>query len=259
MAFALDMNEAQARKIFAKPDDLVMAADRVWVPVEITETQGGFLKAWSAGARQWRENSVAGQAKLYPLKEAWQVFNPVGLPGEGESLAFPAVKDVQKSYAAEFDRFLHREVDDRAAALEKEIQKAGATPASVNKLGLLYARFGMLDQAEKQFRRAVAKEEYIPGLVNLGNVLYLKRDFSGASAAFERARKRDPKNPAVLLNIARIQYEQERFDAARRSYEALASVDPGLAEQNRYLAQQADAATRASNVAAQKENMAWQE
>jgi tetratricopeptide (TPR) repeat protein len=259
LAFALDLNEAQARRIFLRPEDLIVAQGKVWVPVEVTETQGGFLKAWAAGAKQWRENSAAGQASFYPLSEAWKTFEPVGLPGEGEGLVFPASKDVEKSYAGEFDRFLHREVDDRAAALEKEAQKSGDSPSALNKLGLLYARFGMLSQAEKQFRKAVARQEYLPALVNLGNVLYLKRDFPGAMGAFDRARKKEPKNPSVLLNIARILYEQEKYDSARQSYEALAAVDPQLAKENRYLALQGDATARAANAAAQKEKMIWQE
>jgi tetratricopeptide (TPR) repeat protein len=259
MAFALDLDENQARKIFVKPDDLIVVEGRVWVPVEVTETQGGFLKAWSAGAKQWRENAAARQANLYPLSEAWKTFEPVGLPGEGEDLVFPQAKDIEKSFAGEFDRFLHREVDDRAAALEKEVQKSKNSPSAVNKLGLLYARFGIMDQAEKQFRKAVGKEEYLPGLVNLGNILYLKKDFPGAMSLFERARKKEPNNPSVLLNIARIFHEQEKYDSARKSYETLAAVDPKLAEENRYLTLQGDDSARASDASGQKERMAWQE
>lgn len=259
MAFALGLDERQARRTFARPEDLIIREDGVWVPVEVTEIQGGFLKAWTAGAKQWRENASAGQANLYPLAEAWKTFEPVGLAGEGENLVFPTVKEVEKTYATEFDRFLHREVDGRAVTLEKEVQKSRSSPASLNKLGLLYARFGIFDQAEKRFRAAIGKEEYVPALVNLGNVLYLKRDFPGAMGAFDRARKKEPKNPAVLLNIARIQYEQEKYDAARQSYQALAAVDPGLAQENRYLTLQGDESARASEARTQKEKMTWQE
>jgi tetratricopeptide (TPR) repeat protein len=225
----------------------------------VTQIQGGFLKAWSEGARTWRENSAADKAGFYPLSQAWRLFEPVGLPGEGERLEFPSAEAVQKSYTQEFNRFLRREVDPRVAALQKEIQQSQSSPKAVNKLGVLYARFGLLESAEKEFRRILSKEEYLPALINLGNVLYVKRDLTGALSHFAKASKKAPENPAVLLNLARINHEMENYAQVKQSYEKLAKVSPALAEQNKYLALQGDQAARAGEVQGRKGDMPWQE
>lgn len=53
MAFSIDMTPDEARKRFLRADELIFREDKTWIPVEITEIGGGFLKAWQRGAKQW--------------------------------------------------------------------------------------------------------------------------------------------------------------------------------------------------------------
>ncbi len=159
-AFALDMSPEMAKSVLRRPEDLVIEDGKAWVPVEITEIKGGFLKAWTLGAKQWRENAAAGRAKLHPVRAAWTLFAPVGLPGEGEAIALPQAAAITKSYLAENTAFAHQQVDDRAAMLQQEIARAKDKNPLINKLGVLYARFGLLDQAEKEFRKAIVGDPH---------------------------------------------------------------------------------------------------
>lgn len=259
VAFRLKTRPEEAQKLFREPNDLIVWEDQAWVPIEVTEIQGGFLTAWEQGAKMWRENSTAGQANFYPLAEAWRIFEPVGFPGEGESLAFPRSAAVERRYLREFDRFIHNEIDRRVASLQQEIQKNKNNPRLVNKLGVLYARFGLLDEAKGEFNRALSAGDYLPALVNMGNVLYLRKDLSGALAYYDKAKKKDQNNPTILLNIARIHHELENYGMVKENYERLARVSPGLAEEFKYLALRGDEAARAAESGEAKEVMLWEE
>jgi tetratricopeptide (TPR) repeat protein len=59
-------------------------------------------------------------------------------------------------------------------------------------LGILYARFGLTDKAQVQFQEAAQGGDYAPALVNLGNLLFLKKDWQNAFDYYDQARKIDP-------------------------------------------------------------------
>ena len=61
-AFCLDLDHGEAWKIFHEPDDLIFEANRIWIPVEITQVGSGFLKSWQTAAREWREFAPLGGA-----------------------------------------------------------------------------------------------------------------------------------------------------------------------------------------------------
>ena len=50
------------------------------------------------------------------------------------------------------------------------VSRSNSSPKTLNALGLLHARYALLDKAEVQFQAAVKTSEYVPGLVNLGNL-----------------------------------------------------------------------------------------
>ena len=63
-----------------------------WLPVEITVPSEGFTRAWRIGAGQWESatsneqltGNIAKGARLYPIREAWEVYPPVTVPGSGD-------------------------------------------------------------------------------------------------------------------------------------------------------------------------------
>lgn len=256
-AFALETPPEKAKSVFDQPEDLIVLGGKAWVPLEVTEIKGGFLKAWALGAKEWREN--AGTAKLYPVREAWALFAPVGLPGEGESIVLPQVAAITKNYLAENAAFARQQVDKRAAALQQEIAKAKDKNPLINRLGVLYARFGLLDLAEKEFRKAIAgSDPYLPSLINLGNVLYLKEDLKGALVQYQAAQRKAPDNATVLLNVARTCHALGRYDEAKQSTDLLAKVAPAMAQEYGYLAQKSEEGARAAETSGQ-EAVVWEE
>ena len=88
IAFSTGVSPDEARKAFSHADDLIFRNEKSWIPVEVTES-AGFLQAWQDGAREWRENLSRNQAAFYPLHDAWQLYEPVGLPGAEVAVNLP--------------------------------------------------------------------------------------------------------------------------------------------------------------------------
>lgn len=235
VAFELDTPAADLARTFSSVQDLIVREGRAWVPVEVTVRRDGFLRAWAEGARQWRDASGKSTAGFLPVHEAWKEYEPVGLPGASADVSLPPPDRLLAAFLEEAGRLVDRELGPRAVRLEEEIRSSGGSPSSHNRLGVLYARFGDLDKAEKSFDRALAKGDFAPALTNLGNLHFLRRDYPKAQALYERAARLAPDNPAVVVNLARVYYEQEKFDLARKNHEKLTRLDPALAARYAYL------------------------
>jgi len=145
--------------------------------VEVTELRGGFLKAWQTGAKGWHEASAARQRGFYPTQAAWKEFETVGLPDEGAkgaALVLPPSERILNAYLQELLRFVDRELVPQIGQIQAQIGQVGSTPRLLNRLGVLYARYGKDADARASFEKALARDRsYVPALINLGNMLYL--------------------------------------------------------------------------------------
>jgi hypothetical protein len=260
MAFSVDMTPAEARKSFLRAEDFIFKDDDTWIPVEVTERDGGFLKAWQTGAKQWREATAREQEGFFPIHEAWKIYEPVGLTGARYDVAVPSNEKILNAYLQEVITFIDREIYPKLAKIQAEIKRTGGSPASVNKLGVLYARYGLMDRAQREFLKVLETESrYVPALLNMGNVYYLQEDMETAEDYYNRAYEHDPDNPKVLLTVARVNHEMENYGTANKAYRKLKDLDPDLAGQFAYLDLRGEDATRAAAIGRVKEVVLWEE
>jgi tetratricopeptide (TPR) repeat protein len=261
LAFALAMPASEAAGRFRRANDLIFLKDRAWLPMEVTMIQGGFLRAWEEGAREWRENSARKQADLYPVHEAWELYEPVGFAGTPLTITLPDEKALLAAYAREVGRFVDAELVPQEAELQKQIQSQGPDPKLINKLGVLYARYGLNDKAEVQFQKALSvRKDFPQALVNIGNLAFLSGDMRKAISYYERAQKGLPDNPGVALGLAKASYELKDYDAAARYYAATKRLDAALAERFAYLdLKTGDSQMRASAAEEMREAVIWGE
>jgi tetratricopeptide (TPR) repeat protein len=257
-AFALAMNPDEARKFFLYPDDLIYEGGKAWVPVEITSRKQGFVKAWTTGAKEWRENQGKGQTGFIPVRGGWQIYEAVGMPGT-TAITSPGTGEILGVYAGCVDSFIQRETEAKAADVQAAMAKTQDRAKGLNSLGVLYARYGMDDKAEANFKEVLTVKEYAPALVNLGNLFFLKSDYKGARTMYERADKVIPNNAAVLVGIARANHELENYGSVKEAYDKLKTLSPDLAAQFSYLALRGDEANRAVSKEAAKEAVVWAE
>jgi len=256
MAFALEMDAQEARRSFRRPEDLLFREGNVWVPVEVTLLKEGFLAAWQEGAREWRAAVEQGNAGFYPLHQAWEDYEPVGGSDVSGGIDYPGSARVLAAYRAELDRFVRREIAGRVEALEQAISEQNNNPRLINRLGLLFARYGLFAEARSRFEQVAAA--YLPALINLGNLLFLEGELQQSLEIFLDAEKRSPDQATILLGIARVSFELENYGAAKQAYSRLERLDPDLANRFAYLASRERETARAG-ADSYKETVVWEE
>ena len=227
-AVALPMTPEEAERTFSRLDRFIVSQGRVFIPVEATIFGKGFNAAWAEGARQWR---LAGtEARLIPVREAWKDYEAVGLRDTPPALSYPGARAVVASFKGELDRFVSDELVPQVARLQEEIKRSGATSKNLNRLGVLYARYGKYAEAETEFQKVVRREEYAPTLVNLANIALIRGDAKGAAGFYDRVLKKDPRNKAALAGAVRVRNELGDRAGAQRHLASLQAVDPSAAE-----------------------------
>ena len=64
----------------------------------------------------------------------------------------------------------------RALAYQNKIQESNNEAKWVNKLGVLYARYGLYDKAIDEFEKILITSEYVPALLNVGSIHFLREE-----------------------------------------------------------------------------------
>ncbi|MBN2051634.1 MAG: hypothetical protein JW760_14380 [Spirochaetales bacterium] len=260
IAFSLDITPVEAKSLFLRVEDLIFHEDLTWVPLEITQVQGSFLEAWATGAKEWREAVARDSAAFLPTHEAWTLYEPVGLPGQGAAVAVPDSKTISEAYFNELTRFVEREIYPQTAEIESEMTRQGESAKLLNELGILYAKYGLLEKATTELERAVSLDgQYMPALVNLGNLTYMAGELKKALEYYNRASQVKPDTPSVLLGIARVNHDLENYGLVDESFEKLKEASPALARRFAYLDLRGSEAERAAEIGNVKEEMIWQE
>ena len=257
MAFALETPPDQAQRTFLNPEDLIIHNDKAWVPVEITKVQASFLEAWQTGARQWRDNAERDEANFYPMYESWQTYEPVGFLQEEINLSVPSRSEITGVYEKEMTRFINREISDRVSKLKEMIESSNQSPKQVNKLGVLYAKYGKMEDALAQFNSV--QNEYLPALINVGNIHFLNGEIIEAVTVFESASKASENNPVIILQLARSFHELGRYDDSAVLYNRLKDLNPKLADQFSYLDLNREESTRAADAESVMQTVIWEE
>ncbi len=253
IAFALGLNKAQAQKIFSNTENLIFLEEKVWLPVEVTILDEGFIKAWNLGAREWREAVTNNAAEIFPIREAWAEYEPTWFgTGENSSVAgrFPKAEDIVSAYKTSMKQFTQMQISPLVADLESRIKKR-PSPRLINRLGTIYANYGMYDKAKVNFARA-AKADYVPALVNLGNISFIHSKYKDALKLYEKAYKKNPDSTAVLLAVARAQFELEKYPEAQEYYRQAELLDPEAASRFAYISGGSDSTGRAADASERK-------
>ena len=255
VALSLDMNPEEAKRTFLNADDLIFKNDNTWLPVEITMINEGFLKAWKKGAAEWR--SAEGQQGFFPIDEAWKVYKPVGSPGGDVVDAVPPSSDkLLNSYNKEMNSFVKREIEEQVAGLKRQISGSNNNARYLNRLGVLYARYGLYEEASVEFKKI--SRDYVPAMTNLGNIFFQQSNYMAAMRWYDKALDKDPENKTALLGSARANYEIENFGSVKMLYAKLEEIDSRLADKYAYLVSESGNTGRASS-AVFRESAVWEE
>ena len=211
----------------------------LWIPVEVTLLESSdFLGAWRKGIEQYKSlDSDPSKRTLTFTAEAQRIYTSVALKELDretlQSFAFGSQQAIAAGFADGADRLVSAVIDSYAASA-----KDTGTKADQNRLGIVCAKYGRYDQAEKAFATALSIDRnYTGALMNLGNVHFLKQRYTEAlktygevEAALASGGTGSPSWPLVLLNISRCYYELENYPRAKEYLDRVSAVAPSLAE-----------------------------
>jgi TolA-binding protein len=260
MAVDLEMTPEQASSTYLSPDDLIVKNGTVWLPIETTMRKEGFVQAWQEAAREWREGTAKGTAAFYPVHDAWNAYQPVVLPGGGAASAQKDPKAGSAAFKRELASFISSETGPRVASIQADIKRKGGSAQLYNKLGVLYARYGLIDKAADQFKAALsAKSPGSSATFNMGNILFLQGKYSEALGYYAKALTAAPGNATALLAVARVNAALGKYDAALASYNKLKAADSVLASRYAYLGGGNDSTLRAADAEKTKGDLLWQD
>lgn len=232
VAFNAGLSPENAARAFSDSADLIIRDGKAWIPVEVTLVKDGFLRSWSVGALEWRDGVARDQAGFYPVREAWKTYEPVGFAEGGAVVSLPAQDRLLSAYRTELEKFSRAQIMSRVAALQAQIRSGKDADRAANRLGILYAQFGLLIEARAQFQFAIRASNLREALVNMGNVEFLDGKMAAAKDYYERALKAAPSDVAALVGLARAQQALGEVAGFRDSLAKLQDSSPAAVAQH---------------------------
>jgi hypothetical protein len=216
------------------PSEYILLGGKAWIPVEATVVKDDFLRAWQTGSEEWARQEASGGAALLPTRDAWKTYEAAGFSEIGAAISPPDRSALLPRFADVLERFVDREISPAAAALREEISAKKGSAQPINKLALLYARYGRYGQALIELE-GPCDAGYLPALINSGNICILDGEFAKAKGFLERAYARAPNDSVVVLQLAKALYALKDFSASDAMYGRLKAIDGKLAGAYAYL------------------------
>jgi Flp pilus assembly protein TadD/ADP-heptose:LPS heptosyltransferase len=111
--------------------------------------------------------------------------------------------------------------------LNRSLLRKGDDAETLNLLAANYSALGKFDEAEKYLKRLLAKEnKNVNAIINLGIVLFNKKDFENAFMQFEQAKNLSPENSAINYNYAVALETSGNYEKAIEEYRCALELTP---------------------------------
>ncbi|TVQ27686.1 MAG: hypothetical protein EA383_02070 [Spirochaetaceae bacterium] len=240
---AFDTGEPAANRwMFEGNEITVIPHDgTLWVPVETTILDQGFVAAWTEASRLVRQ--YADDIEFLPLAEQRAVYPPIPTGPAAFQIVAPrpaAVSERARTSLTRLDDTLYVERTRQLATSAARADTGGNEwVRTQNRLGGLHARAGELASARHAFEVVASRvPDNVPALINLANLLLLEGDYLGAMDRAERVLEIRPRSVAAMnlaLQAALVGLREDRFRMhtheryALRMAMDLYAVDPELA------------------------------
>jgi tetratricopeptide (TPR) repeat protein len=114
-----------------------------------------------------------------------------------------------------------------------EVYKEGPpdSPIIWNKIGIAYHQMMQIDEAKRNYEKAVKlNPAYAEAINNLGTIYYSKRSFRKAVSQYRKALKITPNSASIYSNLGTAQFARKRYKEASESYQKALELDPEVFE-----------------------------
>jgi tetratricopeptide (TPR) repeat protein/tRNA A-37 threonylcarbamoyl transferase component Bud32 len=135
------------------------------------------------------------------------------------------------SRARAYVRYSLRKYAEALVDIDECLRFEPENPEILCDRGLLLQALGRLDDAEKEYGRALDREPKMArALNNRGTVRAARRDFERASSDFEQAIFENPLSSEAYVNLGTVLVAQGKLDRAIQEFTTAVALDPGGAE-----------------------------
>ncbi|HRY72644.1 MAG TPA: hypothetical protein P5165_05405 [Spirochaetia bacterium] len=221
----------------------LVVEDSLWIPLEITLVgKSGFVEAWRRGAELWRlYEADAAKRAFHKTAAAQELYRPVALRESDLGLQYGSRDELLAAYRPELARLGDAALGELADSARKSGDKR-----EWNALGVAYARYGRLKDAEGAFQRALrADPAFASAQVNLGNLAFIQKEYRKALASYQAAanalqaqgKGSTQAAQVALVNVSMAYNALSSFAEARTAFERAAAIDPERVRDLAYLAQ----------------------
>lgn len=223
-AFALDRPPQDIGAFVTDPGLVVIQNERAWIPIETTLLSDGFRTAWTTAAGQWKQAEASGSEYFFTTQDAWRNYPPV--PWEPDLGYQQANRNIGDRFQVSLEEYSKAAAEGRIA--QKQLEDPDSAPDN-NSRGIVYAQYGLLNEAEVEFQAALAYGTYTPALINLANIASLRREHGKAKKLLEQASQISPDNPRIIMGLAVEHMETGDLVLARSLFNQAVSLRPELA------------------------------
>ena len=206
IAANLEMSSKAVAAIFDDPEQLLLIGDEFYLPLSMNSIGKGFNGAWKAAARQLKEEMNKGDISFVVLKDAWQVYPPLGISAK-RNIAKLSPASLTAKASRELEIFTSENLKPKIREYESKISSGKANDEDRIALGLLYVRSGDINSAAIVFK-GMADKGNISAMNNLANTYMLQKDLKSAKKWYENVLEKDKDNSVAKKGLERIANEK---------------------------------------------------
>ncbi len=104
-----------------------------------------------------------------------------------------------------------------------------------NELGVAYRNQGKLSEAVQAYREGLFRDPENPVMMkNLGDALFLKKEYPQASEQYQRALRGNPRFQQAHSGLGLAYYRMEKYREALEEFEAVLKLDPKDAQAQKF-------------------------
>jgi tetratricopeptide (TPR) repeat protein len=216
----------------------------LWLPIETTVTKKGFMVGWEEASRLLDKYENTGGIEFLPLDEARRRYPPLPLARSGFSVVEPQPDSINRRVESSIQALRRDLYYVTRSRLEREARQNGTKErgGTLNRLGVLHARFGYDGEAEKAFLSSMETiPAYTPPYVNLANLRFMNGDIDGALDLLSRALDKSPRSVPINLLLACCYHERGDAALTRRYFAVVEERAPQVASRYSYLLKKEEA------------------
>lgn len=225
----VDTGESR-REALALPEHLLVPyAGTWWIPIEATLLGDSFTNAWKKGAEEYQRWNASRQLTIIDTHHAWGTFEPATLPDQPADVTAPTLAQIEGKFLPDWKALAELRWQTAAADARAAVAATPASGAPWLQLGLIAIDYKKYDQAAMAFTHAKDDPATAAAALNdLGNLAFIKEDWTGAEKAYQSAAQKDATDARVLVNLARAQKKLGKTDDAQKTFALAIAEDATL-------------------------------